>query len=119
VAWVGLCLVLNILTLTWFWPWYVLWGLMPAALVPRSRATRLTLYLGWGGLMAYALMGFMDTRFWYLHNYRALPMFGLPLVLFALDELLRGVGWFLTLPLRRPNAPIGLETVRQERLSST
>ena len=31
----------------------------------------------------------MDTRFWYLHNYRALPMFGLPLLLFALDEALR------------------------------
>ena len=43
--------------------------------------------------MAYALLGFMDTRFWYLHNYRALPMFGLPLLLFAADEMLRGIGW--------------------------
>jgi len=90
-AWVGLCLVLDYVTLTWFWPWYVLWGLMPAALIPRSRLSRLTVYLGWGVLMAYALMGFGDTRFWYLHNYRALPMFGLPLLLFLSDELLRGV----------------------------
>lgn len=95
VAWVGLCLVLSYVTLAWFWPWYVLWGLLPAGLVPRSRATRMTLYLGWGGLLAYALMGFMDTRFWYLHNYRALPIFGLPLLLFAVDELLRGVTWLL------------------------
>lgn len=119
VGWLALCLVLEHLTLTWFWPWYVLWGLMPAALVPRSRATRMTLYLGWGGLMGYALMGFMDTRFWYLHNYRALPMFGLPLLLFALDETLRGIGWLLTRPLRRSTAPVQLEAVRRERLGST
>jgi hypothetical protein len=93
--------VLCYLTLTWFWPWYVLWGLLPAALIPRSRATRMTVYLGWGCLMAYALMGFMDTRFWYLHNYRALAMFGLPLLLFAGDEILRFVGWLVSLPLRR------------------
>ena len=93
VAWAALCLVLQYLTLTWFWPWYVLWGLMPAALVPRTRVARASLYLGWGALMAYALMGFMDTRFWYLHNYRALLMFGLPLLLFATDELLRGIVW--------------------------
>jgi hypothetical protein len=118
VAWVGLCLVLEYVTLTWFWPWYVLWGLLPAALVPRTRVTRLTLYLGWGVLMAYALMGFMDTRFWYLHNYRAVPMFGLPLLLFAADELLRGLVWLATLPVRRSQSPISLEAARRERLSS-
>jgi hypothetical protein len=90
-AWIGLCLVLEYVTLTWFWPWYVLWGLMPAALVPRNRLTRLTLYLGWGVMLAYGLLGFQDTRFWYLHNYRAIPMFGLPLLLFGIDELLRGI----------------------------
>jgi hypothetical protein len=66
---------------------------MPAALVPRAFATRMTLYLGWGVLMLYALMGFMDTRFWYLHNYRALPVFLLPIGLIALDELLRAIWW--------------------------
>ena len=101
VAWVGLCLVLVYLTLTWFWPWYVVWGLLPAALVPRTRVMRMTLYLGWGALMAYALMGFMDTRLWFLHNYRSLAMFGLPLVLFASDEMLRGIGWLVRLPFRR------------------
>jgi len=116
VGWVVVCLVLEYVTLTWFWPWYVLWGLLPAALVPRSRATRMTLYLGWGVLMSYALMGFMDTRFWYLHNYRALPMFGLPLVLFALDEALRGLGWLAARQLGRPPTPIQLEAVRRTRM---
>jgi hypothetical protein len=88
-------------TLTWFWPWYVLWGLMPAALVPRSRLTRLTLYLGWGVMLAYSLLGFQDTQFWFLHNYRAIPMFLLPLLLFGGDELLRGLIWLARLPLRR------------------
>jgi hypothetical protein len=112
-AWVGLCLVLQYVTLTWFWPWYVLWGLLPAALVPRARLTRLTVYLGWGVLLAYALLGFQDTRFWYLHNYRAVAMFGLPLVLFALDELLRGLVWATALPFRGTElSPSVLERLR-------
>ncbi|MCC7368871.1 MAG: hypothetical protein IT306_10640 [Chloroflexi bacterium] len=120
-AWVGVCLVLEYVTLTWFWPWYVLWGLMPAALVPRSRLTRLTVYLGWGVLLAYSLMGFQDGRFWYLHNFRAIPMFGLPLVLFLLDELLRGIWWTGALTWRRLRAPrpISLESRRADRARET
>jgi hypothetical protein len=68
----------------------------------------MTVYLGWGVLMAYGLMGFMDTRLWYLHNYRALPMFGLPLLLFAADELLRAVAWLGALPWRRSRARLAL-----------
>jgi hypothetical protein len=106
MAWVGICLVLEYVTLTWFWPWYVLWGLMPAALVPRSRLTRLTLFLGWGEMLAYALLGFQDTRFWFLQNYRAVPMFVLPLLLFFADEILRGLVWLARLPFRRRPAPV-------------
>ncbi len=54
--------------------------------------------------MAYALMGFMDTRFWYLHNYRALAMFGLPVVLFVLDETLRLIGWAFQRAIRQARA---------------
>jgi hypothetical protein len=114
VAWAALCLVLQYLTLTWFWPWYVLWGLMPAALVPRTRVARASLYLAGGALMAYALMGFMDTRFWYLHNYRALAMFGLPLLLFTTDELLRGIVWLGT----RSAASSAHHSAAQDRLRS-
>jgi hypothetical protein len=116
-AWVGICLVLNYVTLTWFWPWYVLWGLLPAALVPRSRLTRLTIYLGWGVLLAYSLLGFQDTRFWYLQSFRALIMFGLPLILFLLDELLRGVWRTGTWIIGRHSSPrpISLATRRSAR----
>jgi hypothetical protein len=118
VAWVALCLVLDYLTLTWFWPWYVLWGLIPAALAPRAFATRMTLYLGWGVLMLYALMGFMDTRFWYLHNYRALPVFLLPIVLFALDELLRAAWWLAKRPFRGNAKATAHRAAVRERLTS-
>lgn len=101
IGWVGLCLVLSYVTLTWYWPWYALWGLMPAALVPRSRLTRLTAYLSWGVLLAYAYMGFHDTRFWFVHNYRALPTFGLPVLAMVADDVLRAVAWILTWSLRR------------------
>lgn len=113
-AWIGLCLVLQYVTLTWFWPWYVLWGLMPAALVPRSRLTRLTVYLAWGVMLAYGLLGFQDTRFWYLHNYRAVAMFGLPLLLFVLDELLRGIVRIFNPPPPRlvPMSPAVAERLR-------
>jgi len=116
VAWVGLCLVLSYVTLTWYWPWYALWGLMPAALVPRFRLTRLTVYLGWGVLLAYASMGFQDTRFWYVHNYRALPTFGLPLLAMLSDELLRGLGWLAALPFRSSRSPITSDARRRARL---
>jgi hypothetical protein len=114
-AWIGLCLVLEYVTLTWFWPWYVLWGLMPAALVTRSRFTLLTLYLGWGVMMAYGLMGFQDSSYWFLHNFRALPMFLLPLLLFGGDELLRGLGWLARRPFRR-RLPAGISPSVAARL---
>jgi hypothetical protein len=116
VGWVGLCLVLGYVTLTWYWPWYALWGLMPAALVPRFRLTRQTVYLGWGVLLAYACMGFQDTRFWYVHNYRALPTFGLPLLAMFGDELLRALGWLVALPFRSTRSPTMFDARRRARL---
>jgi hypothetical protein len=116
VAWVGVCLVLSYITLTWYWPWYALWGLLPAALVPRFRLTRLTVYLGWGVLLTYGYMGFQDTRPWFVHNYHALPTFGLPLVAMVGDETLRGLVWLVRLPFRLLRSPRTTETHRQERL---
>ncbi|MFN8634664.1 MAG: hypothetical protein U0893_12470 [Chloroflexota bacterium] len=117
VAWAALCLVLAYATLTWFWPWYVLAGLMPATMLPRSRMTRLTLYVGWGVLLAYVLLGFQDTRFWYLHSYRSIAMFGLPLVLFLADELLRGIGWLARLAFKRERAVRTMDPRVRSRLS--
>jgi hypothetical protein len=93
IAWVALCLILCALTLTWFWPWYLLWGLLPAALVPRSRIARLMVLVSWGVLLVYVGLGFADTRFWFLFSYRSLAMFGLPILVFVADEILRGVLW--------------------------
>jgi len=116
LAWVGLCLVLSYVTLTWYWPWYALWGLMPAALVPRFRLTRLTVYLGWGVLLAYAYMGYQDTRFWFVHNFRALPTFGLPLVVMLTDEMLRVAAWLVALPFRSRRMPEIVDARRRDRL---
>lgn len=92
-AWAGLCIVLGAVTLTWFWPWYVLWGLLPVALVPRSRFARLTVLLAWGVLLVYVGLGFADTNVWFLNSYRSVGMFGLPLLVFAADELVRVARW--------------------------
>jgi hypothetical protein len=59
----------------------------------------------------------MDTRFWYLHNYRALPMFGLPLLLFAADELLRGLIWATTGLVRWSRANVSLAAATRPRLT--
>jgi hypothetical protein len=113
-GWAAVCLVLVYVTLSWFWPWYVLAGLLPAAMIPRSRVMRLTVYLGWGVLLAYGLMGFQDTRLWYAHNYRAIPMFGLPLVAFFADEIARGITWAASWPFhRRQQRPVVDPRVRE------
>jgi len=41
----------------------------------------------------YVGLGFADTELWYLHSFRAVAMFGLPLVLFVADDLLRALVW--------------------------
>jgi hypothetical protein len=92
-AWAGMCVVLCVVTLTWFWPWYVLWGLLPAALIPRSRLMRLTVLVSWGVLLVYVGLGFADTSAWFLNSYRAVGMFGLPLLVFVADDVLRALVW--------------------------
>lgn len=119
LAWAWLCLVLAFVTLAWFWPWYVLWGLLPAALVPRSRGARLTVWLSWGVLLAYVGLGFADTRFWFLQNYRALAMFGLPLVLFGADEAVRGLAWGARRLARRRRPPARSESAQTSLVSAS
>jgi hypothetical protein len=115
LAWAGLCLVLCCLTLTWFWPWYLLWGLMPVALVPRSRVARLTVLFSWGVLLVYVGLGFADTRFWFLTSYRSIGMFGLPVLIFVADDVLRAMLWccraVVRLARRRPLTPANSSSV--------
>jgi hypothetical protein len=63
-------------------------------------------------------MGFMDTRLWYLHNYRALLMFGLPLLLFAADEVLRGLVRLAQMLPGHARIPVTHASARRGRLSS-
>lgn len=84
-------MALFYLASAWFWPWYVVWALPFAALAPRSRLGRWTVFLSWGVLLLYALLGFGETNLWYLQTYRSLPIFGLPLALLMLDEAARAV----------------------------
>jgi hypothetical protein len=74
-------LVLYYLASGWFWPWYLLWGLVPAAMLPRSWFSLWMVLLSWGSLLLYAALGFADTPRWYLQTYRSLAVFGLPLAL--------------------------------------
>ena len=46
-------------------------------------------------------------------------MFGLPLLLFALDELLRGFGRLPVRPFRRSWEPARLDDVHQARMGGT
>ncbi len=90
-AWTILFLVLLYATLTWFWPWYALWALPAAAMLPRSAWTRLVAYFPWGVLLIYVGLGFEGTNFWYLQTYRAIPAFGLPLLLWLGESGIRGI----------------------------
>jgi hypothetical protein len=73
------CLTLLVIALyvvaSWFWPWYVIWALPLAAVVPRSAARLLTIQLSFTVLLLYALSEWAWTYSW-----RAAFVFGLPLV---------------------------------------
>jgi len=69
---------------TWFWPWYLIWALPIAALVPHTRvaasivAFSLTT-LGLHAQVDIALLPFIDA----FYEYRSLAIFGLPILLVA------------------------------------
>ena len=90
-GWLAVLVALLYVASTWFWPWYALWGLAAAPLAPRAALTRWLVYLTWGVLLLYATLGLGESRLWYVQTYRALPVFGLPLLLFAIDGGLRRV----------------------------
>lgn len=60
---------------TWFYPWYITWGLALAVLVAHRRAGRLLIALGWSALLVYILEGLDWTA-----EYRDLRDGGLVLV---------------------------------------
>ena len=64
---------------------------MPAAgLLPRSAWSRLVVYFCWGVLLLYVGLGFEETSLWYAQTFRAIPAFGLPLLLWLGESGIRG-----------------------------
>ncbi|MDP8923042.1 MAG: hypothetical protein M3O34_09235 [Chloroflexota bacterium] len=89
-TWMILFSVLFYATLTWFWPWYALWALPAAALLPRSAWSRFAVLFSWGVLLIYVGLGFQNTNLWYVQTYRAIPAFGLPLAIWLAESGVRG-----------------------------
>ncbi len=88
-GWTAALLALFYLGSAWFWPWYVVWALVPAALSPAAAISRLVVLLSWGVLVLYVALGFGETDLWFLQTYRALAVFGAPVALFLLDGSIR------------------------------
>jgi hypothetical protein len=76
----GFFLALLYLVSAWFWPWYVVWPLASAAIAPTSLLSVWAASLGWASLLLYPALGFGETPRDYLYSYRALAMFGLPMI---------------------------------------
>jgi hypothetical protein len=75
---------------SWFFPWYVLWALAFAALVPTSPPALLAALLSATVLTLYASTGFEKTgATQWVCTYRSLPALGLPLLLFGLASARR------------------------------
>ena len=107
-------LALYWLVAAWFWPWYVVWALALAALVPGTRAARLTLLLSGTALGLYAWLGYQDSSERWLYTYRSLLIFVPPLlsvlVGLAMTHLTRAVRTPVPrrrLPMRGPRAVHG------------
>jgi hypothetical protein len=68
-----------------FWPWYLIWAVALAALVPASGPALLSAVLSATTLMVYATMGFDDPRdsLEWIYTYRSITFFGVPLAVFA------------------------------------
>lgn len=98
LAWsVALLLAFYWLTATWIWPWYVLWALGLAALIPRSWLAGLTALLSATVLSLYVSHGYQATPEEWIYTYRSLPAFALPLAMFGLSAAL----WWLLLSTAR------------------
>ncbi len=66
---------------SWIWPWYVVWAVALAALVPGSWPAVLAATLSATVLTLYASAGFESGRLWWIDAYRSLPAWLLPLLL--------------------------------------
>jgi hypothetical protein len=73
-------LALLYLAAGWFWPWYVLWVLPFAALAPRGVGSAWVACLTCSVLLVYVLLALGETPYFGVYQYRAVLMFGMPLL---------------------------------------
>ncbi|MFN8522057.1 MAG: hypothetical protein U0821_03025 [Chloroflexota bacterium] len=107
VAWSGVMLVLHYVGSTWYWPWYVMWSLPAAALIPGTWIGVWTLLLSWSSMLLYSLLGFGETAYWPLQTFRSAAVFGLPVLGLAVWFVARFLVWVVAFSVRlsRPSRP--------------
>ena len=89
-GWLALLLLSYCLVQTWFWPWYLIWALVLAALLPRSSVAALVVAFT---VMALAMYAQVDAghipALSTAYQFRSLALFGGPAVLTGLWWLYR------------------------------
>ncbi len=97
-GWLTLLVLVYWLVATWFFPWYLLWGLAIAALRPRGALAWAMVVWSAGVLLYYGLAPLeRDRTLDWLYHWRAVPMFLPPLVV---------LGWHLVARRVRGSAPL-------------
>lgn len=79
----ALVLAAQYLVVTETWPWYANWGVALAALAPHRLPARLAVLLSACAPSLYVTMDFQGGAAAWVDTYRAIPAFGLPLLLFS------------------------------------
>jgi hypothetical protein len=84
LLWSGIILLAYYwLAAAWIWPWYVTWALVPLAFVTNSRVAILAALLSAAVLTIYASRGFEGSTDHWIFQYRSVPAFVLPLLLWG------------------------------------
>jgi hypothetical protein len=74
---------------TWFWPWYVTWLVVLAALGDRPRTMKLTILFSFSVLLAYALWPLPPSPLAVKYPLSGLAIFGIPAVVLLYEFLVR------------------------------
>lgn len=89
-GWLVLLMLVYGLVATWFYPWYLVWGLAVAALRPRGPLAWALVAWSAGVLLYYGLETLrVDATFGWLYRWRVVPMFLPPLLVLGWHYLMR------------------------------
>ena len=82
IGWLASLVLSYWLVQTWFWPWYLLWSLVPAALAPHSRLSSLVVVFSVLSLSLYGQIDAAGSSFLAsVYQFRSLALFGTPILL--------------------------------------